>query len=132
LFADDAVDIAWDDSSKDYTDLPPAIAAAAAAEKAKEEHRQRQQEERRAAAAKLEVRVAQVCVRVGKFIITPLWRWGECIGRDPSLGMVACGWWIQLHLNSTLLDMWRLHREGGWEGAAARTCMVGLKDREAG
>mgnify|MGYP001807723582 FL=1 len=59
LFVDDAVDIAWDDSHKDYTDLPPAIAAAAAAEKSREEQRQRQQEERKAAAAKLEVRAAR-------------------------------------------------------------------------
>lgn len=59
MFVDDAVDIAWDDSHKDYTDLPPAIAAAAAAEKSREEQRQRQQEQRKAAAAKLEVRAAR-------------------------------------------------------------------------
>lgn len=56
LLADDATDVAWDDTHKDYTDLPPAIAAAAAAEAAREDEAARRHQERREARDKLQVR----------------------------------------------------------------------------
>jgi hypothetical protein len=64
LFADDAVDVAWDDAPKDYSDLPAPIAAAAAAEAAREDEFKQQQEERQEARRKIQVREGSQWVRL--------------------------------------------------------------------
>lgn len=55
LFADDTDQIAWDDESKDYSDLPAAVAAAHDEAAAAEEQQRQVEAERRKIRSRLQV-----------------------------------------------------------------------------